>query len=145
MTLIRTADHHPIDRPDWYVGGDGLQLVEVEEAWGLGNHLAQALQYIVRAGRKDDLAQDLGKAAWWLRRAMEIHEEYGPLPLFCAPTAIELSPYRIDEAFGLDEHAIGAKNAIYLARWDARFHLRQALEWVERWAIVAARSNEAAP
>jgi hypothetical protein len=136
MTMERSPEHHPVDRPDYYVGANGLQWVDVEEAWGLGSHLAQALQYIVRAERKGELAQDLGKAAWWLKRAIAVNKHHGPLPLFCSPLEWVLPPKRVEAAFNLNDHAIGALRAIYHARTDASFHLPQALGWVERWMAI---------
>lgn len=65
-------DHDPVHRPSHYRSRSGRQSIEVTEAWALGPHLTQAVDYILRAGRKTyDPRQDLAKAAWYLRRAAD--------------------------------------------------------------------------
>lgn len=56
------------------------QPIEVIEAWGLGFHLANAVKYIARAGRKEGVSakQDLEKAAWYLKRFIEIQKHESP-------------------------------------------------------------------
>jgi hypothetical protein len=48
------------------------QPIEVIEKWGWTFHLATMLQYLARAGYKDDEIADLEKAKWYLERHIEI-------------------------------------------------------------------------
>lgn len=59
--------HDPVNRPSHYVAGK-FECLEVIEALGLGFHLANALKYLWRAGKKDDELQDLAKAAFYINR-----------------------------------------------------------------------------
>ena len=62
---------HPIDRPKHYAGENGLEAVDVMEAFTPSNlHRAMALKYILRAGRKGPAAEDLHKAVWWIKREL---------------------------------------------------------------------------
>lgn len=63
-----------IDHPDHYVKGREIEPIDVIEDWQLGYHLGSALKYIARAGRKDDLVQDLKKAVWYLDRFIDNHD-----------------------------------------------------------------------
>lgn len=62
---MREADM--INRPPHYQG-DGMEAIDVIEAWGLGFHLGNAMKYILRAGRKGPAIDDLRKALWYLNR-----------------------------------------------------------------------------
>jgi hypothetical protein len=48
------------------------QPIEVIEKWGLSFHLGCMIQYLARAGNKDDEMRDLEKAKWYLERHMQI-------------------------------------------------------------------------
>lgn len=48
---------------------------DVIRAWGLNFNLGSAVKYIARAGRKDDIAQDLRKAREFLTFEIEALEE----------------------------------------------------------------------
>jgi hypothetical protein len=69
MTNIKTeAVNHPVH----YGGKDNpYEAIKVIEAWGLDFHLGNTLKYISRAGKKGDPKQDLDKALWYLKRAIE--------------------------------------------------------------------------
>jgi hypothetical protein len=67
--------------PSAQVGGNHYQSlspqpIEVIEAWGLEYHLACALKYIARAGRKEGVSskQDLEKAVWYIKRWIETND-----------------------------------------------------------------------
>ena len=51
---------------------NGIQTIEVIEAWGLGYCLGNAVKYISRAGKKDKdkEAEDLEKAIWYINRRL---------------------------------------------------------------------------
>jgi hypothetical protein len=60
-----------ISKPKHYIEGRKIEPIDVIEDWELGFHLGNALKYISRAGRKDDVKQDIGKAIWYLQRFIE--------------------------------------------------------------------------
>ena len=60
-----------VNSPSHYSEGRSLETIDVIEDWGLGFHLGNAVKYIARAGRKDDILQDLRKAQWYLNREIE--------------------------------------------------------------------------
>lgn len=49
-------------------------LVMVEYGWDGDAYLYNAAKYLWRAGAKGELVTDLKKAAWYLRRWLEVHE-----------------------------------------------------------------------
>ena len=81
-----------VNRPSHYTEGRRFETIEVIEDWDLDFCLGNAVKYISRAGRKDDVTQDLRKAIWYIERrisqlqtpeAQEIHpfteELYGEI------------------------------------------------------------------
>ena len=64
-----------VNRPSHYAEGRQYEPIAVIEDWELGYHLGNALKYISRAGRKDDITQDLRKAVWYIERHIEALEE----------------------------------------------------------------------
>ena len=64
-----------VNRPSHYAEGRQYEPIAVIEDWELGYHLGNALKYISRAGRKDDIRQDLRKAVWYIERHIEVLEE----------------------------------------------------------------------
>jgi hypothetical protein len=64
-----------VNRPSHYAEGRQYEPIAVIEDWELGYHLGNALKYISRAGRKDNITQDLRKAVWYIERHIEVLEE----------------------------------------------------------------------
>lgn len=65
------AKHETINHPDYY-SGNGIEAIDVIEAWGLDFCLGNTVKYIARQGKKSDNAvEDLKKAAWYLKREIE--------------------------------------------------------------------------
>ena len=64
-----------INAPKHYVEGRTIEPIELIEDWSLNHHLACALKYISRAGRKHDEAKDLKKAIWYLERRIKVLEK----------------------------------------------------------------------
>lgn len=58
-----------INHPKHYQG-NGLEAIDVIEAFGLDFNLGNAIKYILRAGRKDCKKQDLEKASWYIARSI---------------------------------------------------------------------------
>lgn len=51
---------------------NGIECIEVIEAFELGYHLGNAVKYILRAGRKTaSPLTDLKKSIWYLQRELE--------------------------------------------------------------------------
>ena len=59
-----------VNNPPHYQRG-GLEAIDVIEAFELDYHTGNAVKYLLRAGYKDDLIQDLQKAVWYLQRRIE--------------------------------------------------------------------------
>ena len=60
-----------IVKPSHYIADRTIQPIDVIEDWELCHHLACALKYICRMGRKDSDADDIEKAVWYLKRYKE--------------------------------------------------------------------------
>lgn len=60
-----------VNHPDHYKGKSGMEAIDVIEDFQLGFNLGNALKYVLRAKRKDDVIQDLRKAIWYLRREIK--------------------------------------------------------------------------
>ena len=61
-----------VDHPDHYQSPNGLEAIDVIDSFFHDSfHLGNVFKYIARAGRKGDYVEDLEKAAWYLRRAIE--------------------------------------------------------------------------
>jgi hypothetical protein len=60
-----------INHPEHYKA-NGMEVIDVIEAFGLGFHLGNATKYILRAGRKTaNPSEDIRKAIWYLNRFLE--------------------------------------------------------------------------
>lgn len=71
-TPIKEAVNHPAH----YGGADNpYEAIKVIESWKLDFHLGNTVKYISRAGKKDELLQDLRKAAWYLQRRIILLEQ----------------------------------------------------------------------
>jgi len=113
-----------IDRPAHYLGR-GLEAIDVLEAWGLGLHLGNCGKYILRAGRKGDAVEDLGKALWYARRAMSFYAKGNALST--CPVG-EVTTGRVIEAFALSYQRGQAIGAIWdIADANARHEVAAGL------------------
>lgn len=59
-----------IDKPIHY-SGNGMQAIDVIDAFNLNFNLGNSIKYILRAGKKGDAKEDLQKAIWYLNREIE--------------------------------------------------------------------------
>jgi len=66
-----------INHPQYYKGKNGIEAIEVVEGFELGFHTASAVDYILRAGKKDPNTEidDYKKAIWFLNRKIKTMEE----------------------------------------------------------------------
>lgn len=62
-----------VNNPSHYCEGRKFEPADVAEDWGLDKdaYLFNVFTYIARAGRKDDILQDLEKARWYLDRRIK--------------------------------------------------------------------------
>ena len=65
----------PINHPAHYTSGS-IEVIDFLEDQGFGFHLANAVKYIARAGKKDPdkTVEDLSKAVWYINRYIGLIE-----------------------------------------------------------------------
>ena len=120
--------HDVVNNPSHYAEGREFETIDVIEDWGLGYHLGNAVKYISRAGRKDDILQDLKKAQWYLNREIE------NLELERAEAEGILYEYEVQEEFPVDYQDI-LEDAAWEEAWAAVEEARQGEERLkEAWA-----------
>lgn len=56
-----------VNHPQHYLG-NGVEVIDVIEAFNLNFHLGNTIKYILRAGHKGSRSEDLRKALWYLNR-----------------------------------------------------------------------------
>ena len=64
-----------VRHPQHYAGGRKYEPKDVIRDWQLGFNLGNAVKYIARAGKKDDIVQDLEKAKQYLEFEIEAIKE----------------------------------------------------------------------
>lgn len=76
--VIAPKANDEINHPAHYTAG-GIEVIDFLEAWDFPFHLANAIKYICRAGRKDKnaLVTDLRKAVWYIDRYIEYLSKEG--------------------------------------------------------------------
>lgn len=62
---------NPINHPPHYQSDKGIEAIDIIEAFSLDFCLGNVIKYVLRAGKKGDRKEDLEKAAWYLKRAIE--------------------------------------------------------------------------
>jgi hypothetical protein len=71
-------DNDQVIHPQHYGGKDNpYEAIKVIEAWGVGFNLGNTLKYISRAGKKDNIIQDLEKALFYLDREIQNRKKLG--------------------------------------------------------------------
>ncbi len=66
MSIDRNVIH-----PEHYQAPDNkMEAIDVIEAFNLNFHLGNAIKYILRCDKKNNKAQDIAKAIWYLDREM---------------------------------------------------------------------------
>ena len=111
--------HDVVNNPSHYAEGREFETIDVIEDWGLGYHLGNAVKYISRAGRKDDILQDLRKAQWYLNREIE------NLELERAEAEGILYEYEVQEEFPVDYQDI-LEDAAWEEAWKDAEQLNEA-------------------
>jgi hypothetical protein len=71
-------DNDQVIHPQHYGGKDNpYEAIKVIEAWQVGFNLGNTLKYISRAGKKDNIIQDLEKALFYLDREIQNRKKLG--------------------------------------------------------------------
>lgn len=62
--------HDPINSPRHYISENGMEVLDVIEAYGLADsfHLGNVLKYCLRAKAKGDFKENVGKGLYYARR-----------------------------------------------------------------------------
>lgn len=63
-----------VNHPSHYQG-NGIEVIDVIEAFDLGFCLGNVVKYVLRAGKKDERLQELRKARWYLEREISNEAE----------------------------------------------------------------------
>ena len=73
---INDLINDPINHPAHYTSGS-IEVIDFLEDQGFGFHLANAVKYICRAGKKDPgkTVEDLRKAIWYINRYISLLEK----------------------------------------------------------------------
>jgi Protein of unknwon function (DUF3310) len=62
-----SSEDEKVNHPSHYQG-KGIECIDVIEAFKLSFNLGNTIKYVLRAGKKGDLVEDLEKAKWYLQR-----------------------------------------------------------------------------
>lgn len=61
-----------VNHPNHYGGkGNPLEVINIIEYYGLNFNLGNVIKYCLRAGKKDEIIQELKKAQWYINREIE--------------------------------------------------------------------------
>lgn len=69
--FLVTGENYEMDNvnhPKHYIGKNGIESIDVIEAFDLGFNMGNAIKYILRSGKKGDRIEDIRKAIWYLNR-----------------------------------------------------------------------------
>ena len=75
MLMCKDKEAEKISHPAHYISGREYEPKDVIRDWGLNFNLGSAVKYISRAGRKDDILQDLKKAKQFIDFEIEALEK----------------------------------------------------------------------
>lgn len=67
-------NYNVVSHPQHYCEGKTIEPIKVIQDWKLDFCLGSALKYIARAGKKDDIIQDLSKAKQYIEFEIEYLE-----------------------------------------------------------------------
>ena len=61
-----------VNHPSHYGGENNpLEVINIIEHYGLNFNLGNVIKYCLRAGKKDELIQELKKAQWYINREIQ--------------------------------------------------------------------------
>lgn len=133
--------------PSHYRGRSGREAIEITHAYRLGPDLTQAVDYILRAGRKTpDPRQDLAKAVFYLRYAASTGRDLS----FGFPESLQQSAAHVAADFDIDGYLARALDHI-LKPWPqpaeaalAARHVEAAIEAYTASMLPAVNTGRAA-
>lgn len=69
---LKVVEHNPVNHPKHYASeakcsGCGESIEAIDVIRHLGFNIGNAMKYLWRAGKKDDIVQDLKKAVWYIQ------------------------------------------------------------------------------
>lgn len=73
--MVEERLNRNVHNPQHYGGDTPYETIKVIEAWELDFHLGNAVKYISRAEHKGKYIEDLEKAIWYVKRAIEKHKK----------------------------------------------------------------------
>lgn len=75
---IEDVENDPVNHPSHYTSGK-IEVIDFLEDQRFPFHLANAVKYICRAGKKDPAktTEDLSKAVWYINRYIELLKKEG--------------------------------------------------------------------
>ena len=78
IIIMDEDDNSSVIHPQHYGGKNNpYEAIKVIEAWEVGFNLGNTLKYISRAGKKDNIIQDLEKALFYLDREIQNRKNLG--------------------------------------------------------------------
>ena len=80
MKCEKGGVHEEVNHPDRYGGDTVYECIKVLEAWlpieqYKGFLRGNVLKYLCRAGKKDNVVQELKKAEWYMNKLIEKEEQ----------------------------------------------------------------------
>jgi len=99
MAVLKSC-YDNVHKPSHYTEGRQYEPKDVIRDWGLNFNLGSAVKYVARAGRKDDIVQDLKKAQEFIQFEIDAIEAERAEE----PVAKHLSEYRagVGEVIGIE-------------------------------------------
>jgi hypothetical protein len=74
ISELRAAESDMVNHPAHYISKNGMEAIDVIEAFELGHHDGAAAAYILRWRNKNGI-EDLRKAVWYLNRLIANEEQ----------------------------------------------------------------------
>lgn len=71
---VKIDKHDIVNNPHHYIADNGMECIDVIEAFHLGFRLGNVLKYLLRAEKKGG-TESLKKAQWYLNREISKREE----------------------------------------------------------------------
>ena len=65
---IKNNKAEMVNHPNHYQSGNGIEVIDVIEAFNLNFNLGNAIKYCLRCNKKFNMIEDLEKAKWYLER-----------------------------------------------------------------------------
>lgn len=68
------AKKEMVDHPDHYQSSK-FEVIDIIDDFDLDFYLGNVVKYVLRAGKKDEILQELKKAQWYLNRKVDLLEK----------------------------------------------------------------------